>query len=59
MDDEIEVGRSIDYYYVSGDSLDGVIAGYRALTHGDAATSYPTFAAGRVMESYAIRHLCA
>lgn len=27
-----EVGRSIDYYYVAGDNLDEVIAGYRGLT---------------------------
>ena len=27
-----DVGKAIDYYFVGGDSLDGVIAGYRALT---------------------------
>src|SRR5262249_25601151 len=27
-----EVGRSIDYYYVSGDGMDDVSAGYRTLT---------------------------
>lgn len=27
-----EVAKGIDYYYIGGDNLDGVIAGYRALT---------------------------
>ncbi|WP_082467080.1 TIM-barrel domain-containing protein [Sphingomonas sp. Leaf25] len=27
-----DVGRAVDYYYVGGSNLDGVVAGYRALT---------------------------
>ncbi|MBD8679275.1 glycoside hydrolase family 31 protein [Sphingomonas sp. CFBP 13720] len=27
-----DLGRAVDYYYVGGDNLDGVVSGYRALT---------------------------
>ncbi|WP_396594134.1 TIM-barrel domain-containing protein [Brevundimonas sp. R86498] len=39
-----EVGHAIDYYYIGGDSLDAVIAGYRGLT--GKATLLPRWAYG-------------